>query len=265
MTPIDPDALQRGLESVAAYPAVKGAVDVVKSTIVDPIADEIKKPVAEWAREKLVPSVRRILRLEDAAQQAAEDAAAVLGQGDPKRLIEPAPEVFASVVEGYQTRAEIPELRAMFARLLATAMVKDERGLAHPSFAEVIRQMTGEEARVFGAVVSNGPYFHIQYAADRDLTMDERNEQLRRAWEILAQEAQITGAGVVARVGYALGNLTRLGLIRNIETVNVDSGTPVPTGRAVLTTEFGDRFAAVCLSRGLVQLPAEWETPWGSE
>lgn len=59
----------------------------------------------------------------------------------------PDPRTFAAVVQGVAV-AGSDELRELYANLLATAMDPETAHLAHPSFAEVLRQINPDEARL---------------------------------------------------------------------------------------------------------------------
>jgi hypothetical protein len=73
-----------------------------------------------------------------------------------ERVVEPSPEVGAQVLFGVRLAGEVSELRDMFARLLTSAMDSQTAANVHPAFAEIIRQMTRDEARIAKALVRHG-------------------------------------------------------------------------------------------------------------
>ena len=60
----------------------------------------------------------------------------------------PPPYIAVPAVEALRYTAEEPALCEMYLHLLATAMDSRTVPLAHPAFAEIIRQLTPDEARI---------------------------------------------------------------------------------------------------------------------
>jgi hypothetical protein len=76
--------------------------------------------------------------------------------GVPKeRIVSPPLMIAGPVVQALPFAAHDDELREMFANLLATAMDSATQRRAHPSFVDVIRQITSDEAKVLRKFVSN--------------------------------------------------------------------------------------------------------------
>jgi hypothetical protein len=65
-----------------------------------------------------------------------------------EQIITPAPYVAIPAIQGLHYCNSIPELRDMFASLLTTAMNSATARAAHPSFAEIIRQLSPDEAKI---------------------------------------------------------------------------------------------------------------------
>lgn len=70
--------------------------------------------------------------------------------------ISPDEAVAGPALEAARFVAEKPELIEMFATLLATAMDRTTASLAHPSFSDVIRQLSSDEARILNFMTSQG-------------------------------------------------------------------------------------------------------------
>ncbi len=75
---------------------------------------------------------------EDMAQKTAH-----LGEDD---IVEPKANVAAQAMQGLGFSLDEPDLKEMYLNLLATASTKGRDHQAHPAFAEIIRQLTSEEA-----------------------------------------------------------------------------------------------------------------------
>jgi Abortive infection alpha len=71
-------------------------------------------------------------------------------QNVPKeQIIPPRPIVAVPTLEAIRLVGGEPELREMYANLLASSMNSQTATYAHPAFVEIIRQMVTEEARLF--------------------------------------------------------------------------------------------------------------------
>lgn len=65
---------------------------------------------------------------------------------DEADITEPKPNVAAQAMQGLGWSLDESELKEMYLNLLATASTRELMDHAHPSFAEIIRQLTAEEA-----------------------------------------------------------------------------------------------------------------------
>ncbi|KRC63626.1 hypothetical protein ASE12_01910 [Aeromicrobium sp. Root236] len=85
----------------------------------------------------------------------AADMARKLDGIPDEELISPKPSVAGPAMEGLRYSLDEPTLKDMYLELLATATDRRVEGKAHPSFAEIIRQLSGEEAALLKALISN--------------------------------------------------------------------------------------------------------------
>ena len=53
------------------------------------------------------------------------------------------------------------ELRNMYANLLAASMLKDEKENAHPSFVEIIKQLSPDEAKLLKKISESGDAYPL--------------------------------------------------------------------------------------------------------
>ena len=65
-----------------------------------------------------------------------------------ERVVTPEPSVAGPAIEALRFAGHEPSLRELYANLLATSMDKKTAREAHPSFVEIIRQLTPDEARI---------------------------------------------------------------------------------------------------------------------
>lgn len=79
---------------------------------------------------------------------------------DPNRVLSPKPELLGAALVGLQMLGADPDLRGMFAALLTSAMDERTSDQVHPSFVEVIRQITPREAQVLRGLLTRQENLH---------------------------------------------------------------------------------------------------------
>ena len=92
-----------------------------------------------------------------------------------ENVVTPPLSIAGPVVQGISYTVDEPELRAMYLNLLATASDDRAASSAHPAFAEVIRQLAGDEVEPLGVLLSgeNNPIAEVRLpikAADQSNT-----------------------------------------------------------------------------------------------
>lgn len=90
----------------------------------------------------------------DFAEEMADRVAAI----PEESLVTPALNVAGPTVQGIAFTVDEPDLRAMYLNLLATASDSRVSSGAHPSFAEIIRQLTSAEARALATLLTDVNY-----------------------------------------------------------------------------------------------------------
>jgi hypothetical protein len=71
-----------------------------------------------------------------------------------ENLITPSPSVAVPALQGLSYTFEEPSLKEMFLNLLATASDSRQAGVAHPAFADIIKQLSRDEASILKGVLS---------------------------------------------------------------------------------------------------------------
>ncbi|MEM9796068.1 MAG: DUF4393 domain-containing protein [Pseudomonadota bacterium] len=94
------------------------------------------------------------------ANQFETDMANEMAGLDQEDLIDPKPSVVAPALQGLAFAHEEEHLKEMYLSLIASSMNKSRSSLAHPSFSEIIKQLTPDEAVVFREF-SRPTYFEI--------------------------------------------------------------------------------------------------------
>jgi hypothetical protein len=150
------------------------------------------------------------------------------------RLVPPEPTVAGPALESLRFAGSQPALREMYVNLLATAMDKETATKAHPSFAEIIRQLTPDEARVVRLLYTTG-------GVDVSGTWDDLSDRIR----VMVGEA--AGCEHPELIEVYLGNLHRIGFYFGLRMRNQQSGHPDTTTHKVELMLFGRQFCEACV------------------
>jgi hypothetical protein len=152
----------------------------------------------------------------------------------PEEIAEAPPNVVGGVITGLLFVQDEESLRDMFVQLLATGMTKSGSHLAHPAFAEFIKQMTPLEARLVRAMRRHSDIASVT------IRVHDRKDGVERAYPHRAlssemfmkllerppssgwgNEVRLTAVDVPSdappsgELATAFGNLERLGLVRS--------------------------------------------------
>lgn len=118
-----------------------------------------------------------ILNKEYSIDETKKLLADKLDKVDPEKIVEPEPYVAIPAIQAISYTMNSDELRNLYANLLARSMISDSKDAVHPSFVEIIKQMSPTDAHVFRLIMkanarplinlkrkrSTGESFPIQY------------------------------------------------------------------------------------------------------
>ncbi len=190
-----------------------------------------------------------------------------LEQLKPEKITTPSVLAAGPAIEALRYAGSEPTLRELYANLLATAMDADRATDAHPSFVEILRQLTPDEARLCKRLSSVA---HVPYV---DILARSKKEggcfDYMRHHSIVGYDA---ACEFTERTPQYLENLSRLGLLEFREgeeiaservyqalldhlstraaTVRVSSsgeGKPEIVRGRILPTSFGMQFFRACI------------------
>ena len=88
----------------------------------------------------------------------SESVARKLEKTPQDRIITPAPEVAGPVLNALVFSGENVNLRELYSNLLATAMDQQTQQQAHPSFVEIIKNLTSDEAKLIRAFLHSDSF-----------------------------------------------------------------------------------------------------------
>jgi hypothetical protein len=148
-----------------------------------------------WGYERIADYLRT--RLEEKLSSVA-----------PEKITAPPTNVAGPALEAMRFTGDTPQLREMYASLLATAMNADTAGVAHPAFVEIIKQLNQDEAKILAAL-ANRRYRPVINVFAR-LKAQQSKTLATRCQSMLDEEAGISRPDLFPTY---IDNLIRLGLV----------------------------------------------------
>lgn len=146
-----------------------------------------------------------ILNKEYAIDETKKLLAQKLADVDPEKIVEPEPYVAVPAIQAISYSMNSEELRNLYANLLAKAMNSDTKDMVHPSFVEMIKQMSPTDALIFSHIITAPirPLITIKIASPND--GGER---------IFVENCSWIDTISLAKCRTSFDNLSRLGLIQ---------------------------------------------------
>ena len=95
---------------------------------------------------------KRRMKYAHKLEQYHEELESAINTIPEEKRIEPDIQVTAQALENSKYCVESDELRSMFVNLIAKSMNADYKATVHPSFAEIIKQMSPDDARVLRTI-----------------------------------------------------------------------------------------------------------------
>lgn len=227
-------------------------------------------PVAKWVMQGEA-------KLSEISRLVAEEVKNI----PPDKLVEPELYVAIPAMQAFSYSMDCEELKSMYAKLLARAIQVDEKSKVHPSYVEIIKQMSLLDARSLQFIQKGG---HTAIALC-SISWQEKSYPIWNGFKffkfkrrgpflyehlVAAQEDGISDCDLTV----SFENLNRLGLIRIsddlavdreyyrcFETCNMfemykasklmhpdsDKYEVALTASAALVTPLGKAFSAICL------------------
>ena len=122
---------------------------------------------------------------------------------DPEKIVEPEPYVAVPAIQAISYSMNSEELRNLYANLLAKSMIADTKGSVHPSFVEIIKQMSPMDAQIFKIIMES------QIRPLIDIKIKTKNEGFDLIYEHCSWISQFS----IQQCCTSFNNLSRLGLI----------------------------------------------------
>ena len=182
---------------------------------------------------------------------------------DPEKVVSPEPYVAVPALQAISYSMNNDELRNLYANLLAKSMNSDTKDSVHPSFVEIIKQLSPLDARVFNHICNNdyNPLVNLG-----------RVNKINNGGIIDVRNITLMNYASIPELSLSIDNLVRLKLIDIPNTAGyVDNSIYIPfysldiydqhckfcdsiddcilvvDKKSILITEIGTTFHKVCL------------------
>ena len=111
-----------------------------------------------------------ILNKEYAIDETKKLLAQKLENVEPEKIVTPEPYVAIPAIQSISYSMNSDELRNLYANLLAKAMNSDTKDLVHPSFVEIIKQMSPIDSLVFKTIMERkaNPLIDLVYEKTKE-------------------------------------------------------------------------------------------------
>lgn len=257
---------------------IKGIVEAVPvyQDIVQPAAREIGealKTVVKVIHIALAPLRALVWGFEQISDYLEAQVSKRLNSIPMDRIQTPPPQIAGPAIEALRFTAQEPDLREMYANLLATAMDNATVKKTHPAFVEVIKQLSSEDARLFKWIASERyrpqPLLNlIIYGVKNEF--DGGSLTLTRNISLLSKDRDHK------QVATAIDNFVRLGLVtfngplfhdpvyaklKELDVVRQHLQREIPDFKPKLAyeslkvTDFGQMFVDACVIEQHIGLP----------
>ncbi|HEY6159201.1 MAG TPA: DUF4393 domain-containing protein [Gemmatimonadales bacterium] len=192
--------------------AVKGIVEAVPvyEDVVQPAAREIGKglqTVAKTIHIALAPVAGLVWGYETMRDYLGEALTKRLKGVPTERIITPQAMIAGPALDALKYAGPDPELRELYANLLARAMDERTAQEAHPAFVEILRQLTPDEARILRLFAERSGFPVVSVLSHAP---EGGYDWVLRHFSMLGEQAGCAFPGLIATY---LDNLCRLGLV----------------------------------------------------
>ncbi len=269
-------------EIIDSVTGIVTAIPVYQDAI-QPAAKEIGKAlqtVTKSIHVLLAPVEIVVWGYERIKEKLSEELSPKIQQIPEERLISPSPNIAVPIVESLRYLGYDDNLRKLYVNLLASAMDLETAYRAHPSFVEIIKQLTSDEAKILQLLSQDIsiPLISVQLYTNFKGISKITKFLSKDAYSYNTGISSFSNIGELASCKYPdlsstyLDNLARLGIIEiqrgvsftdskkyvelenHITILNFISQNNLPNQRAEIKqysaelTNFGKQFIAACIT-----------------
>jgi hypothetical protein len=183
---------------------------------VQPAAKEVGKSLATVAKAinvAIAPVAVLVWGYEQIQTYLSEALAKRLSQIPLDQIVTPSPIVAGPVLESLRFAGSIEELRELYANLLAASMNREMGSEVHPSFVDVIKHLTPDEARIMKMFTRSPRYPVIDVIARTET--DTKTYTFNAKTIVLNHSSlgKLAGCQIEGNIAVYLDNLSRLQLV----------------------------------------------------
>lgn len=148
---------------------VAGLAKNVYDDVAKPVLSEVGKTAGGLTRVLLSPLNGIVWGFDKIIGRLDEEVSIKLNKTPTDKQRTPPPFVAVPAIEALRYTAEIKELRNLYNNLIANAMDVDTVESVHPSFVDVIKNLTPDEAKLLTAFLDNDsiPFIDVRSVSDK--------------------------------------------------------------------------------------------------
>ena len=181
-----------------------------------PVAKETGKVMAlpvRYINTKLAPCYKYVMNAEANMRETELLLEKKLEKVKQSQIEEPDAHVAIPVLQALSYSMGSEELRNMYANLLAASMVKMTKDAVHPSYVELIKQMSPDEARILRFMAQKGRACQPLITLRIKLADGKGEIDQFKNFSILYRTVPDLQVRNPTSIAIAIDNLTRLGLL----------------------------------------------------
>ena len=197
-------------ESINAVTGLVKSIPIYQDTF-QPAAKELGKAlgtVAKTVNMALAPVSVLIWGYDKIKDFVNTDVTKKLENVPLEDIITPPAHIAGPALESLKYTGSIDELKDLYANLIASSMDSNTTSETHPSFVEIIKQLSSDEAKILTAFISTDQEPIISIRNNRENGRGGRDEY--RHFSVLGEN---TGCDNLKLIPNYLNNLCRLGII----------------------------------------------------
>ena len=137
---------------------VKKIIPEAYNDIIQPVAQEVGKFIARVPKAinaALAPFDKWIMYREYSVAETKKLLEKKLENVNPDDIVTPESYVEVPALQAISYSMDSEELRNLYANLLASSMIRDKKWQVHPSYVEIIKQITPDEAKLLKVLSGN--------------------------------------------------------------------------------------------------------------
>ena len=246
-------AEEKALSETARALGLGSLLPAVYGDLLSPAARELGEGLATIAKAvkiSLAPVAATVWGYERIQEWLSIRVTCILAERRAKKIQPPPLSVAGPLIAQMLFASEEPDLREMYAKLLATSMDGATSDDAHPSFVTLIQQLTPGEARILRHLASLNEKWP-------SWTGDQDSAELQSAMRRMCVESGVTDP---AKADLYVENLLRLRILRHVtgseseyhpggDTLHSDYGPSVSTKHSefIELTSYGRALLEACV------------------